>query len=220
MNSNQQSRPQLTWYFDFISPYAYLQSERLDQFEVLGDLALKPILFAGLLKHWGQLGPAEIVPKRQWTFEHVVWQAHQHKIPIGMPPAHPFNPLPFLRLALACECSREAVREIFRFIWVKGYAFENNEAFDELLLTLNKTRADLELPAVKEQLKTNTEHAIANEVFGVPTVVVESEGRAAQKFWGFDSGEMTISFTKKEPFWSEKILAQARSLPNGLQRKR
>jgi 2-hydroxychromene-2-carboxylate isomerase len=220
MNAIQHLPPQLTWYFDFISPYAYLQSERLEQFETQGALQLKPILFAGLLKHWGQLGPAEIVPKRQWTFEHVVWQAHQHHIPIGMPPAHPFNPLPFLRLAIACECSREAVREIFRFIWVKGHALENEAAFDRLLASLSKTRADLELPAIKEQLKANTEQAITKEVFGVPTLLVESEGRVAQKFWGFDSSAMAISFIKREPFWSEKILAQAQHLPNGLQRKR
>jgi 2-hydroxychromene-2-carboxylate isomerase len=220
MNSTKYSSPQLTWYFDFISPYAYLQSECLEQFDTVGTLQLKPILFAGLLKHWGQLGPAEIVPKRQWTFEHVVWQARQHQIPVAMPPAHPFNPLPFLRLALACQCSRDAVREIFRFIWLKGYAFENDAAFERLLVSLNKTRADLELPAVKEQLKANTEHAIVNEVFGVPTLLVESEGRAAQKFWGFDSSEMAISFIQREPFWSEKILAQAQSLPSGLQRKR
>jgi 2-hydroxychromene-2-carboxylate isomerase len=220
MNANKPSPPQIIWYFDFISPYAYLQSERLEQFEALGALTLKPILFAGLLKHWGQLGPAEIVPKRQWTFEHVVWQAHQHKIPLSMPPAHPFNPLPFLRLAIACNCSRKAVREIFRFIWVQGHAFENNEAFDVLLASLNKTRADLELSAVKEQLKTNTEHAIGNAVFGVPTVLVQAAGREAQKFWGFDSSEMAISFIKREPFWSDKVLVQAQNLPNGLQRKR
>jgi 2-hydroxychromene-2-carboxylate isomerase len=225
MNATKPTASKLTWYFDFISPYAYLQSEQLDQFqaidgEPLPALELKPILFAGLLKHWGQLGPAEIVPKRQWTFEQVVWQAHQHQIPITMPPAHPFNPLPFLRLAIACECSRHAVREIFRFIWVKGYAFENQQAFDALLASLNKTRADLEIARVKERLKLNTEQAIGDSIFGVPTLLVQAAGRDAQRFWGFDSSAMALSYLKGDPFWSSQALAQAQALPDGLQRKR
>lgn len=58
------------WYFDFISPFAYLQFVRLG--ELAGArLRLRPVLFAGLLQHWGQLGPAEIPAKRRcsgvWT---------------------------------------------------------------------------------------------------------------------------------------------------------
>ena len=33
---------------------------------------------------------------------------------------HPFNPLPLLRLAIACDCSPEAVHRIFRFVWRDG----------------------------------------------------------------------------------------------------
>ncbi len=208
----------LTWYFDFISPYAYLQSEQLDLFGP--EVKLKPILFAGLLKHWGQLGPAEIEPKRQWTFEHVVWQASQHAIRIKMPPAHPFNPLPFLRLAIACNCSRDAVKSIFRFIWSKGLSFEHHDAFDALLSVLNKTRADLELASVKDQLRLNTEEAIVQSIFGVPTLLVESNGRDAQRFWGFDSSAMAASFIRNDPFWSDPVLASAQTLPSGVQRKR
>lgn len=95
---------QITFYLDFVSPYAYLAFERLPE-ALLGlsyAVDYRPVLFAGLLKHHGQLGPAEIGPKRDWTYRQVLWLAHTHGIAMQMPVAHPFNPLPLLRLALAC----------------------------------------------------------------------------------------------------------------------
>src|SRR5215217_4827601 len=95
---------QITFYLDFLSPYAYLAFEKLPE-TLLGQsyaVDYKPALFAGMLKHHGQLGPAEVKPKRDWTYRQVLWLAHSHRIPMQMPAAHPFNPLPLLRLALAC----------------------------------------------------------------------------------------------------------------------
>jgi 2-hydroxychromene-2-carboxylate isomerase len=57
------------WYFDFISPFAYLQSEQLHRLQPLVQIRYRPVLFAGLLKHWGNKGPAEVLPKRQFTYE-------------------------------------------------------------------------------------------------------------------------------------------------------
>ena len=71
----------ITFHFDFISPFAYLAFEKLP--EALKGLSYRvdyrPVLFAGLLKHHGQLGPAEIPPKRDWTYRQVLWLAHAEK---------------------------------------------------------------------------------------------------------------------------------------------
>ncbi len=98
----------ITFYLDFISPYAYLAFEHLP--EALKGLSYsvsyRPVLFAALLKHHGQLGPAEIAPKRDWTYRQVLWHAHSKGIAMQMPASHPFNPLPLLRLASACGHAR------------------------------------------------------------------------------------------------------------------
>ncbi len=54
----------INWYFDFISPFAYLQQIRLREFP--NDIAIqsRPVLFAALLNHWQHKGPAEIPAKR------------------------------------------------------------------------------------------------------------------------------------------------------------
>ena len=36
-----------------------------------------PVLFAGLLEHFGQLGPAEIPSKRRFTYRYALWRARQ-----------------------------------------------------------------------------------------------------------------------------------------------
>src|SRR6266702_4410344 len=125
---------QITFYLDFISPYSYLAFEKLPE-ALLGlsyGVDYKPVLFAGLLKHHGQLGPAEIVPKRDWTYRQVLWLAHVHGLPLQMPAAHPFNPLALLRLALACGghdasaapgrglANRFVCETLFRHVWRGG----------------------------------------------------------------------------------------------------
>ncbi|MBT6306408.1 MAG: 2-hydroxychromene-2-carboxylate isomerase, partial [Rhodospirillaceae bacterium] len=81
------------WYFDFISPFAYLQLSRFETFQEDLEINPVPVLFGGLLKHWGQLGPAEIPPKRKFVYRFFKWQADQNNIPFKMPPRHPYNPL-------------------------------------------------------------------------------------------------------------------------------
>ncbi len=78
----------INWYFDFISPYAYLQQARFPQFPKEIVIQPKPVLFAGLLNHWEHKGPAEIPTKRIFTYQYVVWLGNKLGIPLRMPPAH------------------------------------------------------------------------------------------------------------------------------------
>ena len=116
----------ITFHFDVVSPYAYLAFEKLPQaLQGLSyEVAYRPVLFAGFLKHHGQLGPAEIAPKRDWTYRQVLWLANAHGIPLQMPAGHPFNPLPLLRLALACgagpQPNRYICETVFRHLWRGG----------------------------------------------------------------------------------------------------
>jgi 2-hydroxychromene-2-carboxylate isomerase len=209
----------ITWYYDFISPYAYLQCHQLDLFTEKAIIECKPILFAGLLNHWGQLGPAEIVPKRQWTFEQVAFLAHRHNIPVQMPPMHPFNPIPLLRLAVALDETGRAtianIRRLFNFVWQEHHLPTDADTFTELLREFKLTLSDISTPAVKDKLKANGEEALAAQVFGVPTSVIEQK-----VFWGFDAAEMLLTYLNNDPFWQSDAIAQARVLPQGLQRPR
>jgi len=53
------------WYFDFISPFAWLQWPRIRELAAHEPIEFRPLLFAGLLAHHGQKGPADIPAKRR-----------------------------------------------------------------------------------------------------------------------------------------------------------
>jgi 2-hydroxychromene-2-carboxylate isomerase len=180
----------ITVYFDVISPYAYLAFELLPQ--ALTGLSYRvsytPVLFAGLLKHHGQLGPAEIAPKRDWTYRQVLWLAHSRGIALQLPATHPFNPLPLLRLALACSPehapanpNRYVCEQIFHHVWRGGAEAGDPQRLDALAQQL-APRRDRHGDAVKAQLTRNTQGAVAQGVFGVPTFEVDGK-----LFWGLDA---------------------------------
>jgi len=186
----------ITFHLDFISPYAYLAFEHLPQaLEGMSySVTYRPVLLGALLKHHGQLGPAEIPSKRAWTYRHVLWLGQAHGIRIDLPASHPYNPLPHLRLALATttdgDINRHVAETIFRDVWQGG-----GEAGDAARLAALAARLRLQRDPgseeVKAQLKANTEEAVARGIFGVPTC--EVDGR---QFWGFDGLAMMRDYLR------------------------
>lgn len=209
---------QITFYLDFISPYAYLTFEQLPQ--ALQGLSYsvdyKPLLFAGLLKHHGQLGPAEIRPKRDWTYRQVLWLARTHGIALQMPQAHPFNPLPLLRLALGCggegKINRFVAETVFRHVWRGGADASDAARLAALAQTLAPAR-DPASDAVKAELKANAEEAIALGLFGVPSLLVDGK-----VFWGFDALPMLREYLEGGAWFASGEWEQAAAVPAGMQR--
>jgi 2-hydroxychromene-2-carboxylate isomerase len=203
------------WYFDFVSPFAYLQSEQLASLAPRITVRYKPVLFAGILGAHGQLGPAEIPAKRAFTYRYVLWQAKRLGIPLKLPHEHPFNPLPLLRLAIACNCEASAIHRIFRFVWRDGRLPDLPIEWAELTQDLGIARADTRIaePEVKVTLRRYTDEAIALGVFGVPTLVLRGE-----LFWGADATQMAGDFAAAGCRWTDPEFARAATLPIGAAR--
>jgi len=210
---------QITFFLDFISPYSYLAFEKLP--EALQGLSYavdyRPVLFAGLLKRHGQLGPAEIAPKRDWTYRQVLWQAHREGVALRMPATHPFNPLPLLRLALACgdngSVNRYACETIFRHVW-RGGADAGDAQRQKALAQSLAPKRDPASDDVKAQLKANTDDAIARGVFGVPTYLVGD-----RLFWGFDALPMLRAWLEGDPWFDSGEWEEAARVGAGIARK-
>ena len=203
------------WYFDFVSPFAYLQSERLGTLPPRLQVRYRPVLFAGLLNAHGQKGPAEIPGKRAFTYRFVVWQAKKLGIPLKFPHEHPFNPLPLLRLAIACDCSAESIHRIFRFVWRDGRLPDLPIEWAELTHDLRLPDAEARIASqdVKDALRRNTEEAIARGVFGVPTLAVGDE-----LFWGVDATAMAIEYAQAGCRYDDPEMARVSTLPVGAAR--
>lgn len=179
----------VNWYFDFVSPFSYLCLHRLNELPSGVGIAYRPVLFAGLLNHWGQKGPAEIVTKRRYTYRWCHWWAQSLGIPFRFPAGHPFNPLHHLRLCIAAGSTPEAVRGIFDALWTTGADPTDPAAFAALARALGVNEAKLGAQEVKDALRRNTEEAAARGVFGVPTFEADGE-----LFWGADSIEFLRAY--------------------------
>ena len=212
---------EIDWYFDFISPYSYLAFEALPvalaAIEPAPAVRYRPVLFAGLLNHWGHKGPAEVPPKRRFTYEHVAWLADRHGIAMRAPRQHPFNPLPLLRAAIAAGSQRDAIGKLFRFVWRDG-ALPDEPAFAQLLADLRIAPAALDAPEVKSALRANGEAAIAAGVFGVPTAVART-ALGVRAIWGFDALPMLADWLRGAPVFSSDEMRRAADLPVGEQRR-
>lgn len=202
----------MRWYFDFISPYAYLQSTLVDQLDTTRQVECVPVLFAGLLDHWGNVGPAEIDPKRDWTFKHVTWLAQRDGIAFNLPAHHPFNPLPLLRLSIALGNDIAVVKRLFQFVWVDGNLPQDDEAFSRLMDELGASAAMLQDSQVKAALKENGQLAIDRGVFGVPSLEIDGE-----LFWGYDGTDTARDYINKNN-WPSKAMQAALELPTGIGR--
>lgn len=220
------------WYFDFVSPYAYLQHEVFLQ-RGLGDLLeYRPVLLGGLLAHWQSKGPAEIESKRRAIYHHCQWLAEEHGIALRFPPAHPFNPLASLRLAVAVlaqggDGARDCITALFRAVFAEGRDLQGVDAVAEvcgdLWLQLGDAGGEdgvagvaeaIAQPAVKAQLRANTEEAAADGVFGVPTARI-----GGQLFWGLDMTEMALEALRDPQRFRRGAYSRLDKLPVGIRRK-
>ena len=202
----------IDWYFDFVSPFSHICLHRLK--ELPGPVGFRPVLFAGLLNHWGQKGPAEIPAKRQWTYRWCTWWARELGIPLRFPKAHPFNPLHYLRLSIACGNRPEAVQRIFDFIWTSGEDASDPQRFLQLCRELSVTEDQLSASAVKDQLRKNTDEAARRGVFGVPSFVVDGE-----VFWGADAIDFLKAFLEDRSVVRNEEMRRVDGLPVAAARK-
>ena len=210
----------ITFHLDFISPYAYLAFEQLPETlkGISYSVTYRPVLFAGMLKHHGQLGPAEIAPKRDWTYRQVMWLAHALNIPLQMPVSHPFNSLPLLRLAIACnagatgEANRYVCETIFRHVWRSGQDAGSAERVEALAAQMSPAH-DLQSEGVKGSLKKNTDDAIALGVFGVPSLTVDGK-----VFWGLDALPMLRDYLLKATWFQGDNWERASQVGSGVSR--
>jgi 2-hydroxychromene-2-carboxylate isomerase len=179
--------------FDVISPYAYLAFERLPAaLEGLSHhVEYRPLLFAGLLKHWGNTAPVAVAPKKAWLFRQCAWIAEREGIVFRPPVPHPFNPLALLRLVVAsvpagAAPNRRVVELAMRHVWARDGGDPNEP---EALRLLADAIAPVRDPAgaeVKAELQARTTQAAEAGVFGVPSFRLDD----GTLFWGTDSMPM------------------------------
>ena len=202
------------WYFDFISPFAYLHWRKVKALLNEREVELVPVVFAAVLAAHGQKGPAEIAGKREFTYRHVLWQARNEGVTLRFPPAHPFNPIAALRLCIAAGSTPQAVDAIFTWIWARGEAGDSVEALVPVAASLGIDIAAANDDATKLALRANTDAALAEGVFGVPTLAFDG-----QLFWGNDTHEFALAAMRDPALLADAEMQRVTALPVGVTRR-
>jgi len=204
------------WYFDVISPFAYLQWKTRERLESRVRLRPVPVVLGALLAHYQQKGPAEIPPKRWHTYRYCQWRAAKLGVEMRFPPAHPFNPIAGLRLIVALDAQEEAVDAVFDAVFGKGLDVSDPAVLSALgaALGLDDVATAINRPEVKQRLRENTDAAIAAGVFGVPTIMAGEE-----MFWGEDMTEMVIDYFDDPDLFASAEMLRLKTLPQGVQRQ-
>jgi len=207
----------VSWVFDVISPFAYLAFPQLARLPAHVSVEFVPVLFAGLLQHFGQLGPAEIPSKRRFTYRFVLWRARQLGVPMHMPPAHPFNPLAALRLIIAAGSDQRAARTVLDAVYREGRDVADPAVIAALARELGVAdpQAALGEATVKQRLRDNTSWASSHGIFGVPTLVIGDE-----LFWGHDAFDMALEYLRHPDAFRDPDMQAADTLPVGVTRTR
>ena len=203
------------WYFDLLSPFAYLVLGAVERLARRREIVLRPVVLGAVLAHWEQRGPAEIPPKRLHPYRLCQFLADRAGVPLRFPPRHPFRSLEALRWLAALDCPSEAVRTAFDFTWAEG-----RDPSDPAELAALSARLEVDDAAAlitqhdaKTRLRAWTEQAIAAGLFGVPTLAVGGE-----LFWGLDAMPMAEAALDDPGLLARGEMARLRDLPVGVSR--
>ena len=201
------------WYFDFVSPFSYLQLFRFADLPKDVEISFHPVLFAGLLGNWGHKGPAEIPTKRIFTMRYVAWLARRDAIPYALPPAFPFNSIRALRLCVALGSPRPVVETIFRCVWQDGLLPDDDDGWRAIADAVGAANAD-QLVAeaeVKAALIANGERAQELGIYGVPTFDAGGE-----LFWGADAIDFLLEFLGDPGLLKQDEIARIAATPSSV----
>jgi 2-hydroxychromene-2-carboxylate isomerase len=188
----------IDFYFDIISPYAYLAYKQLSSLENLKKIKFnyKPILLGGLHKLAGITAPAfnEFKMKNMKNDCNLI--ASKKNIKFQWNDKFPINTLKIMRGYLSVNEEKKDIylETFFNAYWRDNINLENIDEIKNLLkkidIDTNNFFNDLEDIKIKEKLKEITNSAFEKEVFGAPTFVVNNK-----LFWGQDRLDYAIEET-------------------------
>ena len=190
----------VTFCFDFGSPYSYLAYNNLNSIrEAGGEVAIMPVLLGGIFKATGNQPPATVQKKGEYMFKDINRWSKKLGIPFKMNPYFPILTVPHMRGAVLAQ--RENILEkymqvMFEAIWVKAMNLNDQEILSNIAeksgIDPNQFAEEISSNEIKNKLRENTEFAISKGAFGVPTYYLDDE-----MFWGIDSVKFLLDGLKK-----------------------
>ena len=184
---------EIDFYFDFISPYAYLAHKKIQLLPKDIKINYKPILLGGLHNLEGITAPAFIKPKLKHMINDCLLIAKKNNHDFKWNSIFPINSLNIMRGCFDINLTNRDlyIETMFNAYWKYDLDISKEEI---LIPLLEQCKIDKDIffktikdPAIKEKLKDATKNAHEKEVFGAPTFIVNNK-----IFWGQDRLEFAL----------------------------
>ena len=187
----------IDFYFDIISPYAYIAYKKILKIKDI-NFKLKPILLGGLHNLAGITAPAFNKYKMKNMQNDCELVAKKNNISFKWNSKFPINSLNIMRGYLCVKDNKkeEYLNNFFEAYWKEDLDLSNEENIKILLKKLKIDEHDffnlIQKQDTKDKLKQFTQEAFEKEVFGAPTFIVNNK-----IFWGQDRLEYALDEIKK-----------------------
>ena len=184
---------EIDFYFDFISPYAYLAYQKIQTLPKDIRINYKPILLGGLHNLEGITAPAFIKSKLKNMINDCNLIAKKNKFDFKWNDKFPINSLNVMRGYFSINST---TKDQYIDIMFNAYWRDNLDIADEkILISLvesckinpDQFLTAIKDPIIKDKLKDVTKDAHEKEIFGAPTFKIND-----QIFWGQDRLEYAL----------------------------
>jgi 2-hydroxychromene-2-carboxylate isomerase len=172
----------LEFFYDFVSPYSYLASTRVEELarRTGATLRYRPFLLGGVFKATGNHAPLETAAKLRHMHVDLTRWSRRLGVPLHFPVTHPFPTVLPLRAALAADRQGRIApftHAVFRAAWVDGRDVSSAEVLKALAADVGLDGAALvaAAPEYKAALVEQTDEAVRRGTYGAPTFFVGDE---------------------------------------------
>ena len=188
--------PVMEYFYDFVSPYSYLASTRVESEarRAGGEVRFRPFLLGGVFKATGNRAPLETPAKLRHMWVDLQRWARRLSVTLAQPPTFPVASILSLRSALEAERLGKLVpytHAVFRAYWAEGKDIASPEVLAAVASSagLDGAAVVAAAPGYKEALMRQTQEAVDRGAFGAPTFFVPAPG-GEEMFVGNDRLEL------------------------------
>lgn len=203
MSPTASAPPTLTFWFEFASTYSHIAAQTIEAraAEAGVEIAWRPFLLGPIFKAqaWAD-SPFNLYPaKGAYMWRDMERECARLGLPFRRPSTFPRNGLSAARAAVAGD-GETWLPAFVRAVYLAEFG-DDADIAEPAVIAAALTRAGCPDPAdvlarsaedaVKQRLRSNTERAIAQGVFGAPTFTVGGE-----LFWGSDRQAQALVWAK------------------------
>jgi 2-hydroxychromene-2-carboxylate isomerase len=169
----------LEFFYDYVSPYSYLANSQVEGLDA--EIVYRPMFLGAVMRATGNSPPKNVKAKGDYLDRDLARWVARYSIPYRMNPIFPQNTVNALRLAIVAQhddCFRAVHEALFDAMWVHGKNLSTADCLAEIAAAAGMSGASLlriGTDEIKDELRANTEEAIARGTFGAPTFYVDDE---------------------------------------------